>query len=57
MIRSFDTKNISDAEPIISRLREKFGEGLIPENFIERIRDSISAERASLYGAYSDDEA
>jgi ribosomal protein S18 acetylase RimI-like enzyme len=57
MIRKFDSEKISDVEPIITRLREQFDERLIPENFTERIRDSVAAARASLFGAYADDES
>jgi GNAT superfamily N-acetyltransferase len=52
MIREISSEQIEDIRPIFDRLREKMGD--IPENFFDQIKDSVSADKTSLYADYDE---
>jgi len=52
MIREITPEEIEDIRPIFNRIREKLSD--IPENFLDRIKESVSTDKASLYANYDD---
>jgi len=57
MIKELKANQLDDINPIIARFRESVGEDRIPENFSELVRDSVTEEKSSLFGDFSDDGA
>ncbi|MFW9963332.1 MAG: GNAT family N-acetyltransferase [Candidatus Sifarchaeia archaeon] len=55
MIKELDFDNIDEIAPILNRYRERFGENSIDENYIELIKNSVSNDSTSLYGAFDED--
>ena len=57
MIREIEVDQVDEIDPMIALFRERSGEGVVPENFITQVKDSVSINRASLIGSYAEDGA
>ncbi|MFW9769173.1 MAG: GNAT family N-acetyltransferase [Candidatus Thorarchaeota archaeon] len=55
MIKEISLERLDDIHPIIDRFRESIGNRAVPDDFSEKIRDSVANDRASLFGDFADD--
>lgn len=55
MIHEINPDNVDDIKPMIDLFRERSGEGVVPEDFHNRIKDSVSNKRASAVGNFAED--
>ncbi len=55
MIREIRKDHFDDIDSIIKRYRELTKDDSLPDNFAEQIKDSITENKACVYGEYSED--